>query len=525
MSGLLGFCSFLADKLSNFDTKNIKNRGLDRVGKYEDSFVGLYHSSLDMFDNKKTKEQPIFKDGCYLICDGSLYNSELESILDIYKEFGVDGFYKLDGSYSFVIYDTKLQKLFLHKDSVGKKPLYYYKDDFKIVFSSNIDAIKSNLSEKLHIDKEQVKYYIKHKYIGIDNLIYKEIKSVYAGEVIEIDISKKEVTKSFIEEKFDFDIDFNDFDSVKKRLFELVKESIHKRLDGVDTPVILFSGGVDSTILAYEALKYNPKTKLVALKQPLPFLNDEPYVRKFAKKMGVDIHYINIMNMDFINNIDSFIDKMDQPYGISAYYYQAQLSLKSKKYGDVLYVGNGADVIFYGMRKFEDWVDEAGTTKSFINIPMKYKHSKYGEYNQNNYLVAHGFIKVDKSSSENQVEARCPFEDKKIIAFVREIPKEFWMGKDIKFVLKEYLINEGFEKDYVYRKKIGFAFPFRYMMIFQYKHILEFLKDNQNLLKEYDIEVGELSYLSIFKRFDYFFQLYVLLKFLFKQHFVCYVRK
>ncbi len=535
MCGILGFCDFHSARFSNLTTTGIKDRGPDNIGKFENNNVGLYHSRLAIIDNKESSNQPIINQNYYLICNGEIYNhkdlkrelqefnfttnSDCETIIAVYHTFGIGGFSKLDGMYSFALYDENSNKLIIHKDSVGKKPLFFfYRENDYFIFASNITAIKENIVDDLTINKNQIIYYINNKHLNPQYSLYNEIKPVMPGEVIEIDIHAQRMEINKIDEKFHFNIDFTNNKLIKKELFKLIKKSIHKRLNGVKTPVILFSGGIDSTIIAYEALKYNNNTKLLSLKQPFSFMNDEPFVKEFAKKMSVKVNFINIMNMNFSENIDKFINKLDQPFGVVAYYYLSQLSLQAKSFDNVLFTGDGADEIFFGYKKYEEWVDlENGTKETLINLPLLIKYNSYGFSQANEELLGHGFIKVDKSTAENQMEARCPFLDKELISFVRQIPSGFWKNKDIKFILKEYLIDNDFDEKYVYRKKLGFAFPFRYIMIFKYKSIMNFIEKNKILLKSFNVEIEQLTYKKLYKKFDYYFNIYVLLKFLVKE--------
>jgi len=529
MCGILGFCSKEKNKFKNLNVSGIKDRGPDNIGKYENENIGLYHTRLAIIDNKETSNQPIQNKDYYLICNGEVYNhkelkkelnfnfttnSDCETIIAVYDKFGIDGFDKLDGMYSFALYDRKRDKLILHKDSVGKKPLFYYLKDDYIIFSSNITAIKENLKEQLSINKEQIEFFLDNKYIEPTKSIYNGILPLLPGEIININISNFNISNHKLKNEYKFNIDFNNEDEIKNKIFELIQKAIYKRIKDVKTPVILFSGGIDSTIIGYEALKLNKNTKFLSIKQPLPFLNDEPYIIEFAKKFEVNINYVNIMNCSFVRNIDNFINKLDQPLGVISYYYLSALALQAKSYDNVLLTGDGADEIFYGYSDFDKWIDEYGINKSLINCPYNFQLSKWG-YNQvNTALLGHGFVKVDKSTAENQMEARNPFLDKELICFIRKIPKEFWQNKDIKFILKEYLIDKGFSKGFVYRKKVGFAFPFRYLIIFKYKKILNTLIKSKQLLKEFDIQLENLNYVKLYKNFDFYFNIYVLVKFL-----------
>ncbi len=102
---------------------------------------------------------------------------------------------------------------------------------------------------------------MENKYIEPTKSIYNEILPLLPGEIMEIDINNFNVSKYKLKNKFKFNVDFYNDDEIKNKIFELIQKAIYKRIRDVRTPIILFSGGIDSTIIGYEALKLNKNTK------------------------------------------------------------------------------------------------------------------------------------------------------------------------------------------------------------------------------------------------------------------------
>src|SRR5262249_21898926 len=131
--------------------------------------------------------------------------SDCEAVLGVYTTMGVSGFRHLDGMYAAAIYDARDQMLLLHRDSIGKKPLFWYIDANQVIFSSNVHAIASNLHRMPELDLSQVRHYFRNGFVHPRHSIYSGILPVLPGEVIRIDLRSWRIHRSFIEipDRFD----------------------------------------------------------------------------------------------------------------------------------------------------------------------------------------------------------------------------------------------------------------------------------------------------------------------------------
>ena len=171
----------------------------------------LIHTRLSIVDIDGGA-QPIKNDGLVLVANGEIYNdliirkeikkykyktkSDSESIVAVYKEYGIEGFKKLRGMFSFAIYDEKKNVTIIGRDIFGIKPLYFSAIDEGIIFSSEIQSIKKIYLKNLNISESQLLEFFQLQYCSGKRTIFKEIQRVRPGENLVIKDGK--ITKSQI---------------------------------------------------------------------------------------------------------------------------------------------------------------------------------------------------------------------------------------------------------------------------------------------------------------------------------------
>lgn len=538
MCGILGRVNF--NKNKKFPTPSVRfllKRGPDGIGQYSNGDIAFYYTRLAVIDDKGASNQPIINSDFILICNGEIYNydeinkignfyysttSDCEAIIHVYKLFGIEGFRLLDGTFSFALYDKKNNKIILHRDNIGKKPLYFLADENQLIFASNVTAIADNYNGKLHINRKQIEFYLANGFISPQETIFEEIKPILPGEIYEIDLAAKRIKKDFLGKECQEykDFDFSDRELVQKKIEELMAEAVFKRLKNIKEPVLLFSGGIDSTVLAYFMLKFNRRTRIISLKQPIRFLYDEPFIKYASGVLNKEVIFVSIFNKTFYKNLDSFIENLDQPLSIYSYYILSALSLKAKEFGKVLFTGDGGDEVFLGYGEIDDWFskDDQRPESASIQVGPAWNvaFSSYAIKTITADLIGHGFVKIDKAVAENQMEARCPFLDWNLMCFARNIPMDYWKEYNItKYPLRMILLKNGFSKPFIFRKKIGFFYPFRYLMIPKYLYMVDYLNKNLAITSNYlQMRIKRMSFMDLFKNFDFHWNIFVFLKFI-----------
>jgi hypothetical protein len=259
----------------------------------------------------------------------------------------------------------------------------------------------------------------------------------------------------------------------------------------------------------------------MTLKQPARFMNDEPFARSEAKRLGKTLVFGQPWR-DFDRKIDDALRKIDQPLSLPSYFITSLLTMDARQYSNVILTGDGGDEVFFGYTAFRNWVQAPTAPAATIEpipcgAPFRFPLSDYGTRQGSVDLVGHGFVKVDKATAENQMEARCPLVDRDLIAFVRAIPMAFWErpGNVPKQPLVDHLIANGVDRSTIFRRKIGTAWPFRYRMLPRLPRIREELEARRGRLRDLGVELAPRpSIAADFQKFDRLWRDYVLATYL-----------
>ena len=247
--------------------KTIKHRGPDDQGCFKFENLALGHVRLSILDLSSKGKQPMTNDNrLWIIYNGEIYNFEkikkelcdlghkfysetdTEVILNAYKQWGLDSFNKFNGMWSFAILDIQKKELIISRDRYGVKPCYYYIDDKKFVFSSEIKGIYSS-DTKLELDRN--KFLINAKTLeGNFTTIFQNVDIVPPGSYFILDL------KNFILKKKRWWYTIDNFPSVsvnlssiKDNLKALLVEATKERLIADVKIATSLSGGVDSSII------------------------------------------------------------------------------------------------------------------------------------------------------------------------------------------------------------------------------------------------------------------------------------
>jgi asparagine synthase (glutamine-hydrolysing) len=410
----------------------MRHRGPDDIGIMVDDGVALGHDRLSIIDVKKG-HQPIANedDSKFIVVNGEIYNfqalrrglkghilrsdSDSEVALHLYEEVGPEAVKLLDGMFALAIYDGK--GLFIARDPLGIKPLYYGVANGSFYFASEIKAILEAV-EVVHEFPPGCSCYIRK---GSSELAPKEFAS--------IDSHLSKSTR---------------FDIAAKTVFAGLSDAVHKRLVS-DVPLGAFlSGGIDSTIVTSLATRELKKMNTFAT--GMEGAPDLEMARMAADQFGVDHHELVFTEEDVINHIEWVIyhlESFDAPLVRSAIptYFVSNLA---KRYVKVVLTGEGADELFAGYQyvkniDYPDIHDElVRTVKSLHNINLQ---------------------RCDRMTMAHAVEGRVPFLDFSFVNRSLPLPTEFKLRKQ--GMLEKHIIREAFKsvlpKQTVVRKKRKFA--------------------------------------------------------------------
>ena len=386
MCGLVGGINFSKGNFEN--AKNLLiHRGPDSQSSFSYKNVDLIHTRLSIQDIKNG-DQPIEIGQYVIIFNGEIYNhlklrknitkykfksqSDTETFLALYIEYGISSFDMCDGMFAFAILDRKNDILTLGRDRAGKKPMYYYMDSFSMAFASELNALRAFIG-KIEIDNQEIYSFIRCGYFYDKKTPFKKIYEIEPGSICNFLIKDL----SFEKHSF-FDIltqykknKINNFESALELTDEKLNLSVRDRLLSSDLEVGAFlSGGIDSGLIVATASKYVNKLKTFTVKIDGEY--DESGLAKLvAEKYDTDHTEISI-SMNLKDDIEKILTNYGEPFMDSSVIPSYYVSQEAKKHVNVILNGDGADELFAGYRRYvpiaNNWLKFAKFFPSLTNI-------------------------------------------------------------------------------------------------------------------------------------------------------------
>ena len=381
-------------------TKSLKHRGPDDSDIWINKLgnVGLGHCRLSIIDLSKAGRQPMADDNKKILItyNGEIYNfkqikkelekkgyqfkseTDTEVIINAYKEWGTACLNKFNGMFSFGIYDDANKKLFLARDRVGKKPLYYAQYNGKFIFSSELKSILCDSEFTHEIDYRALNFYLTFGYISFDFTIFKYIRKLPPAHMMVYDIrnNKIDITRYW---------DVPDSDGKKYKEEELLEELEYLLEDAVrlrlvsDVPLGAFlSGGLDSSlVVAMMAKTSNKEVKTFSIGFKDKKYNELSYARIVADYFGTK-HTEFIVEPDQFSIIDELANHLDEPFADSSMIPTYYLSKVTRKYVKVALSGDGGDELFGG---YSSYIATLGNyyINKFIPLSLRKIISRYSE--------------------------------------------------------------------------------------------------------------------------------------------------
>ena len=365
MCGIVGFNwsdKYLVKRMSD----KLIHRGPDGSGYYTSNNVSLGHRRLAIIDLSVKGKQPMSDDtGTILITfNGEIYNyrelrkelekkynfkseTDTETIIYAYKEYGIDCLKKLNGDFAFCLYDMNKNIFLLARDHIGVKPLFYYYDNDKFIFSSEIKSILEDKTINRIINNNALSQYLAYRFVFTSNTILNNIFRVLPGEYLIFDLKNKKLKKNNY-----YNINFSNKFSSDSFYLEKYKaiytESVSSRLMS-DVPLgIYLSGGIDSSsvVAMINKLKVND-IKTFSVGFGYDIANELPYSKKVSDFFNTD-HREFVVKSDVVKDLNKIIYHADEPLCDPAMIPVYLLSKNAKKYVSVVLTGDGGDETLAG---------------------------------------------------------------------------------------------------------------------------------------------------------------------------------
>lgn len=369
-----------------------KHRGPDNQGLWSDDKVVLGHNLLSII-GVGTGRQPMSnraKD-VWVTFNGEIYNyrelkqslknkgyvfqteTDTEVLIYLYQEFGLDLIDHINGMFAFAIWDIKKQELIMFRDRLGVKPLFILRSKEQIFFASEIKAFKNLNIDLGGLDPEAIMNYLRFKHVGSKRSIFKSIIKIPPAHIVIIKKDEIKMNKYWqpISNKI------QRYESHKIR--SLIKDATRLRLRS-DVPLsISLSGGLDSSIVAYEAVKGNGfKGEVFSIKYPKKDEDESQISSRFASELGIRLNIIDFPEID-INLLPRLVEVMDEPFSDYSIYPSFLLFKEQSKFSTVVLTGDGGDEAFGGylrysrFKKLSNYLTLISLARKIIPKPLSKK--------------------------------------------------------------------------------------------------------------------------------------------------------
>ena len=514
--------------------QKIARRGPDDAGSWIDNQVGFGHQRLSIIDLSNHAHQPMQDEnlGLTLVFNGTIYNyqtlrarlikqgyqffshSDTEVILKAYHFWGEACVNHFDGMFAFCLWDQNRQHLFVARDRMGIKPLYYTLTDNAFSFASNTQALLTQ-SIDTSINSIALQQQLSlHGVVPAPNTILNGVKKLKPATTVVIKPNGKLVENTYWYPHAQR-IAMSDEDYIE-RTHELLTQAVTKRMSASDVPIgVLLSGGLDSSLLVgllHEAGHQDIRTFSIGFED----IDDEAgsefeYSDQIVEKFQTTHEKYTISNQQVLPRLSEAVENMAEPMvgqdAVAFYLLSEQVS----KHIKVVLSGQGADEAFAGYFWYPRMQAEQGSeverfAKHYVDRPyteyLQTVNEKYHSGDHTRTWLEKEFAKanadefmdkvlrtditrlivddpvkrVDNMTMAWGLEARVPFMDYQLVEHALSMPPSLKMQEQGKHPLKQ--ISRGLLPDSVIDRKKGY-FP---MPALKYVRgeFLEFMRDILN---------------------------------------------
>ena len=383
MCGIAGIVDYKypvdVDLLHRMNTR-MAHRGPDDSGVFVHQSVGLAHHRLSILDLSRNGHQPMVSEcGNYVIIfNGEIYNhkeirnqiahkysfksqSDTETLLYGFIEYGEQLFSKLNGMFVFSVLDKKNEALYIVRDQLGQKPLYYYQKEHVVLFASELKSMLEYKALDKTIDKTSLVDYINFLWSPGEKTPFQYVHKLLPGHYIKLSSSDPNRFQTIQY----YDIPFTGVyskDSEEEQVFKLqqhLEKAVERQLQS-DVPVGFFlSGGLDSSAIVAMAKKLYPQERFPCYtidsgdQKAEGFSTDLHYARAVAKHLNVSLKEVKV-DLDVVSQFDRMIYHLDEPQADAAPLNVLEICKAAQADGiKVLLGGTGGDDLFSGYRRHQ----------------------------------------------------------------------------------------------------------------------------------------------------------------------------
>jgi asparagine synthase (glutamine-hydrolysing) len=342
----------------------ITHRGPDDEGQIVLGPAGLGMRRLSIID-LKTGHQPLANEdeSLWIVFNGEIYNfrelraelvrlghrfrtqSDTEVIVHGFESWGEAVCERLNGIFAFALWDAKRNRLFLARDHVGVKPMYYYRDSEKFVFGSEIKSILKCPDVRRTLDPDALNQYLTFEYVPSPASIFREVRKLEPGHWLSLQDGVIRLSRywTFVPEPSAWTEA-----AASERLRELLRDSVRMQLVS-DVPLGAFlSGGIDSSIVVSLMARFMDRpVKTFSIGFQESSYNELKYARAVARKYGTE-HHEFMIRPQVLELTEKLVHQLDEPFGDFSIFPTYLVSRMARDFVTVTLSGDGGDELFAG---------------------------------------------------------------------------------------------------------------------------------------------------------------------------------
>lgn len=346
---------------------HVENPGTGKIS------VGLGFRRLAIIDLGGGRQPMCNEDeSLWLVCNGEIYNylelrqrlqakghrfrtnSDVETLLHLYEDYGPDCVKKVNGMFALAIWDSRNQSLFLARDRLGKKPLYYRETPAQFLFASEVKAMLQHPACPRELDHRVLSKYLAYEYVPSPHCIFKGVQKLPAGHSLTWRDGRT-VLRKYWDLSFAPTQDSRREEAIAEELVWRLKEAVRLRLIS-DVPLGVFlSGGIDSSSVVALMAELRPpaQIKTFAIGFSERSFDESNHARRVAKFYGTDHHEQILESRTLVDVLPQVNGFLDEPFADASVIPTYLLSRFTRQHVTVALGGDGGDELFAGYPTFQ----------------------------------------------------------------------------------------------------------------------------------------------------------------------------
>ncbi|MGK4579116.1 asparagine synthase (glutamine-hydrolyzing) [Kitasatospora sp. HPMI-4] len=460
------------------------HRGPDETGSFVTTEAALAMCRLKVI-GLHDGSQPVFSDDRSVVCvlNGEIYNhqelraflaargrpvrggSDAQVLPHLYQELGEQFVERLHGMFAVALYDTRLRRLVLATDRVGKKPLFYATPaDGGVAFASELPALMLHPGISRDTDPVAIDQYLSYRVVPAPHTVYRQVRRLEPATTLVFEPGRPERRRTYWQFAFTAELADMPEQEIDDRIDALLQQAVHDRLESEVPLGAMLSGGLDSSLVVAIATRQLGRpihTFSVGFEHAA--FDESVHARAVAEHCGTRHHTYRIGASDAKEAVDTILTHMGEPYAFPSAIAASCMYKLARQHVTVVLTGDGSDEIFCGYGRYQRLRDLRGGgdladryERVLVDgVPQALKNRLYTAGfadripgHPHNYLRARfdrtdpsvpdldramqvdsGFwlsdaqlVKIDRMSMAHSVEPRSPLLDHRLIDYTARIP-------------------------------------------------------------------------------------------------------